>query len=254
MDKSDIYGAGQIAAGSYIGYQGIKHGLPRMAGIRIECHTTKKENAELIKKAGNILDPNFGGKNGWSEAVKSKSYINHSKGYIHITGIHKDTKLLPNFGKFESIKGAFKPFHRVAQNIMYKTVGNIDLDKIISEVKKCKTGKDKIKLIGKTFMSPNLLKDKTKRFYIPGIDSYFNKEFIPDTDDLALKTTKKLKCYNNRFSAMIAGIKEFGLKGIKENKGRVAFGAGLVALGLYGGAKLVNKGIKNISKNDETQN
>ena len=33
---------------------------------------------------------------------------------------------------------------------------------------------------------------------------------------------------------------------IKENKSRVAFGAGLLSLGLYGCVKLIDKGVKNV--------
>ena len=93
-------------------------------------------------------------------------------------------------------------------------------------------------------------KNNTKKFCIPGIDSYFNKNFIPDSDSsAALKSTKPLKAYNNRFSAMIAGLKEFGLKGIKENKGRVAFGLSIMALGAYSAINLIQKGIQRISEN-----
>ena len=36
---------------------------------------------------------------------------------------------------------------------------------------------------------------------------------------------KKIKAYKNRFSAMVAGLNQFGLTGIKENKYRVAAGS-----------------------------
>ena len=83
-----------------------------------------------------------------------------------------------------------------------------------------------------------------KRFCIPGTDSYFDKNFIPDCDDFALKTTKKIKCYKNRFSAMVAGLKEFGLKGIKENKSRVVLGIAIIAVGITAAVFLIKKGIE----------
>lgn len=78
--------------------------------------------------------------------------------------------------------------------------------------------------------------------------NFFYKNFIPDSDDIALKTKNKVKVYDNRFSATITGLKEFGLKGMKENKGRVAFGVGLLALGTYGVIKLFRKSVNNICK------
>lgn len=40
---------------------------------------------------------------------------------------------------------------------------------------------------------------------------------------------------------MIAGLKKFGLSGMKENKSRVAFGVGLLSLGTYSAVKLIQK-------------
>lgn len=248
MDKNDIIGAGQLATGGYLVYQGIKHGLPRVAGIRIEYHTTSKENAGAIKNSGNILDPKFGGKNGWSEKVKPHKYIKNSEGFIHITGLHKDCQL--PFGRFidkySFLKVPMRTIQRIFQNLMYKTGGNIGFDELKKGIS-TGTIKDKLKWGSKKF--PRIVRnEKTDKFCIPGIDSYFNREFLPDTDDIALKSTKPIKVYNNRFSAMLAGLKKFGLKGIKENKGRVAFGVGIVSLGLYSAVKLIKKGITNILK------
>lgn len=70
LDKNNLVGAAQLAGGTYLGYQGIKHGLPRALGLRIEYHTTSKSNADLIKKSENFLDPKFGGKNGYAQKVQ----------------------------------------------------------------------------------------------------------------------------------------------------------------------------------------
>ena len=56
MDRNDLIGGTQVAGGVYLGYKGVEHGLPRATGIRIEYHTTSKQNADLIKKSGNILN------------------------------------------------------------------------------------------------------------------------------------------------------------------------------------------------------
>lgn len=243
-----VIGTAQVAGGTYLGYQGLKHGLPRAAGIRIEYHTTSKENAKAIKNAGNILDPNFGGKNGWSAKVKSNSCIKNSEGFVHITGMHKNHRggFRPLLNK-TYFMAPYRTLMRKAQNLMYKTVGNVDFEELKTALGSKTSKGEKLKWASKK-MAFGVFNNKTKRFCIPGIDSYFNSEFIADTDDIALKSTKQLKVYENRFSAMLAGLKKFGLKGIKENKGRVAFGVGLVALGLYAAGKLISKGIKNISK------
>ena len=51
---------------------------------------------------------------------------------------------------------------------------------------------------------------------------------------------------------MIAGLKKFGLKGIKENKGRVALGAAIIAFTGYVATKLIKSGINKI-KNKNPQ-
>lgn len=256
MDKQNVVGYTQVASGTYVGYQGLKHGLPRTFGLRMEYHTTSKENASLIKKAGNILDPKFGGRNGWSAAVKSDSYIKKSKNYIHITGIHPNNKIKNEIVDSISVKfskvnkkiisNILRPIIRRTQNLMYRVVGN-QPQKIVDIVDSSKPKVEKIKDFYKT-LGKTLFKNNTKKFVIPGIDSYFAKEFIPDTDDIALKSSKPLKAYTNRFIAMVGGLKKFGLKGIKENKSRVGVGVAVTSLGLLGAYKLINKGLNNIKQ------
>ena len=246
MDRNDVIGAGQIAGGSYLGYQGVKRGLPRALGIRIEYHTTSKDNAKLIKKAGNVLDPAFGGRNGWSEKIKSNNYVKNSEKFVHITGINKNTDMGDMPKLLSRAAGCVRPVMRKIQTFMYRAVGNSSDEGL----NKFKNGskKDALKWFGGRLLS-STVKSKTKTFCIPGIDSYFDKNFINDADDpCALKSVKKLKVYNNRFSAMIGGLKKFGLKGIKENKSRVAVGLGAVAMGLYGGYKLITAGLNKIAK------
>ena len=241
MKSNNITANAEIAGGAYVGYKAISHGLPRALGIRIEYHTTSLDNARLIKKAGNILDPVFGGKNGWCEKIADDNFIKNSKNYVHITGINKNTNLpkdIPNI-----LKAPFRTIFRKLQCYMYKAVGNSDLKDIKEN--------NPIKWIRHGVVK-SIFKNKTKKFCIPGIDSYFDKNFINDTDDLALKSAKKIKVYGNRLSAMFAGVKKFGLKGIKENKGRVAFGLGILSIGLYVGYKMIKNGINKI-KNKHTE-
>lgn len=251
MDKNNIKGTAQIMGGTYVGYQALQHGLPRAFGIRIEYHTTSKQNAKLIKQSGNILDPSYGGKNGLGQKINSKTFVDTSQNYVHITGLHKDSKLFNNnyFKKLKSKKVPIRTLGRIRDNLMYKIIGS----GCVNNVEHFRGSKlsflDKVKLALKRIMYAEF-HSKTTRFCIPGIDSYFNSEFISDPHDyLALKTNQPVKVYNNRFSAMLAGLKKFGLKGIKENKSRVIAGASIVTGGLYVGAKLINKGFKDINKN-----
>ncbi len=264
MENNIGLGAVQVAGGGYIAYKGIEHGLPRALGLRIEYHTTSKQNAKLIKKVGNILDPKFGGKGGWSETVKDISYINNSKNFIHITGVHpnddalKDTtkrfcKKLPKSIRSISekvVSTTLRPIQRKFQCIMYKTVGNMKGSTLLTDNPGSK--KDIVKEIGKVLYR-SVFKNDTKRFCIPGIDSYFRDEFIADCDDIAMKSSKKLHAYSNRFSAMLAGLKKFGLKGIKENKSRVAVGIAALSLSLYAAGKIIKKGISNIIGSEKKQ-
>lgn len=246
MDKQNAHGIAQFTVGASLGYQGIKHGLPRALGLRTEYHITSKENADLIKKAGNILNPAFGGKNGWAEKTGRNLFIKNSQNYVHITGLHKDNQVAkPLLSKYK-YTAPFRMYYRTGQCLMYKTLGSIDAKKF--EVFFRKRGKKNFIInIAKEFKN-TLLHNKTKKFCISGTDSYFNTKFIPDADDIALKSAEKIKVYNNRFSSMIAGLKKFGLSGMKENKSRVAFGVGLLSLGTYSAVKLIQKGVNNICK------
>ena len=238
MDKNDLIGSLQILGGSYIGYKCLEHGLPRSLGIRIENHTTLNENALLIKQSGNILDPACGGKNGFAAFIPKKNYIENSKNYVHITGIKGNSEFAKFINKkFKNINiltSAYRTYSRNFTGEMYRLVGN------------------GLQQYGKNLAPAvlnRILHNKTKRFYVPGIDSYFNANFVSDSDDwLAMKTDKKLKVYNNRFEAMLSGVKTFGLKGIRENKSRFIFGIGLLLTGAYAAINLVLKGIKHLNK------
>ncbi len=249
MDKSDFYSGAKIAGGTYIGYQALKHGLPRMLGVRIEYHVTSKQNAALIRKSGNILDPLSGGKNGWGQKVNNDRFINNSQNFVHITGLHENSDIFNEkpFNKFRKFKAPLRTIGRKMYTFMYQVIGRGKRDNLcVPNEKGIKRVLQKIKIIS-TELICTKFSTKTKCFCIPGTDSYFNSEFISDIDDFfALKSAKPVKVYNNRFSAMLGGLKRFGLKGIPENKSRVLVGTGVCLGGLYCGGKLINNGLKNI--------
>lgn len=243
---NEAVGAGEIAGGGYLAYKGLSHGLPRALGIRTEYHITSKENAALIEKSGNQLLPKCGGQNGWSKKVKSDKFVKNSTGYVHITGTHAKHKdfisnKLPKF-----MQPFARTLRRNTQKLLYKTVGNVDINELRAKFKEGTIKKKELLKFYLNVFKKNLFNNNTKKFCIPGIDSYFNKNFVPDSDDIALKSTKPVKVYKNRLSAMIAGLKQFGLKGIKENKSRVMAGIGILSLGLGSGLALIKRGYNNI--------
>lgn len=248
MDKDKLIGSAQLASGAYLGYQGVKHGLPRALGLRTEYHTTSKASADLIKKSGNFLDPKFGGKNGFAQKGANFNFvlngcIKRSENSVHITGLHKDSAVNIFVKNKKWLTPEMRTITRKWQNFMYRYIELLNAEKCVAP-KNMKDALKNLAKISKNIFSPS----KSKKFCISGTDSYFNTKFIPDPDDIALKSTQKVKVYNNRFSSMVAGLKKFGLSGMKENKGRVAFGVGLLALGTYSAIKFIQKGVDNICK------
>ena len=247
FERNNMVSATQIAGGTYLGYQGIKHGLPRVFGIRIENHTTSKKNAKLIKNCDGFLTPDFGG-TGYSAKTGYGSCINNSKEYVHITGAHPDGKFEKMFKNFpECVRDINSSLMRKSNNLMYRLFADISTEEFQELNAPKTTNKTKLKWCLKK-IGKNIFSDKTKKLYIPGIDSYFTDNFVPDRDSImAIKSSKPIKTYNNRFTAMAAGLKKFGLTGIKENKSRVIFGIALLSLGVYYGIKLIKKGMNNLS-------
>lgn len=94
--------------------------MHRLVGLRGETHTTSKDNAKLIKKSGNILDPNKGG-TGASKTIPR--YKDSSSGYSHITGYNDKTK----------IPGASKKAIRFTQPIM-KKFKNFSIEQHLTQI------------------------------------------------------------------------------------------------------------------------
>lgn len=221
-----------ILAGLYFLEKGITSGLTRLLGVRLEEHTTSGKNAKKIIENGCILNPEFGG-TGCSK--NAKQFGQNSKNYVHITGVHEDYKKVY---KFSSVVGDLpqKEFMQAEKKLEQKFVY-----KMASIPDDCKGILSKIK----AFFN-------SKTFYIGGTDEYFNKNFIPDTDEIALKTTECLKVSKTKIGATIRALKEQGLSGIKQNPNRIVTGI-LFTVGCFA---LAYKFIKNgfaINKNEDNK-
>ena len=225
--KNIIKGNTKILAGCLVGYKGFISGFRRILGIRIEEHTTTYDNAKKIIESGLILNPKYGG-TGASQI--SPIFQKNSKGFVHITGIHKDFKTV--YKCHDSVKNKFdilffNEITRKKQNLLYRLTTMIQ----------CKS-KNKYQRIKEVF--------KAKTFYVGGTDNYFNSNFIPDSNALALKTTDCVKVTKTKLGAFIQALKREGLSGIKQNKIRVILGAVISLICSYTCLKLIKNGLKDI--------
>ena len=271
MDNSNnignkIIGASEIALGGAVAYKGITSGLRRTLGIRLEQHTTNIKNAKNIIKNGCILDPNFGG-TGASRVVDL--FVGESKKFVHITGVHKNFKdIIKNNEQLSEFILNNKWFNRLTNNVVFNFTRGIY--RKIQGLIYTATSTIDIKPQGDIFDTyTNIIKDnfstksqalktmadiitgrKAKTFYIGGTDEFFNKNFIPDVSDLALKTDKPLKVFRTKIGAIIDAIKREGLSGIKQNKTRVAFGCVVLFSAFLIAGKLIKKGIDKIKKDN----
>ncbi|MBQ8635977.1 hypothetical protein IJ425_07490 [bacterium] len=229
-NSQKVKGIAQIGVAGAIGYKGITSGIRRALGVRIEEHTTSGKNAKQIIKNGCILDPQFGGTG--AAATKGAKSINKSKGFIHITGFHKDGKSIyePRVlggNPYPNKQGFVTWEQRKTQKLVYKCA-SVEPTTPLKAIKEI---------------------SKTKTFYIGGTDDYFNKNFIPDTDDIALKTTEKLKVHKTKIGASIDALKREGLSGIKQNKNRVIVGILIATSCFLIAYNLIKKGINNLQNN-----
>jgi hypothetical protein len=212
-DKPNYARVGVLGAGTvYLGQQTVKSSVPRLLGVRLESHSTSKSRAKEILKSGGWLDPSKGG-TGAGKAMGHEGFVERSKKYVHITGTHPDSRL--NF--LPITKPVANPYYRKLQRGMYRGLVGEEI----------KNPKEMAVGIAKGFAGI-----KGRSLYIGGTDDYFRNNFIPDPDDVALKTDKAIKVYGNRFSATKAAIKETGLlKLIKANPKRVLSGAVILGVG-----------------------
>lgn len=88
--KDKLKGSVQLAGGLGLAQQGIRSGLPRVLGVRLEQHGTSRKAAKNIIKEG-YLDPGRGGSEGGvTKALKlPKDFLDRSKGHTFISGKNK---------------------------------------------------------------------------------------------------------------------------------------------------------------------
>jgi hypothetical protein len=235
--KEKAKAALKLASAGYIGQQTLRSGLPRALGVRLESHSTSRKNAKSILKNGGILDPNKGGAGASSNhhnKTTSDTYKNNSSKYVHITGKHKngyEALLGIEVGKGlenNPVSNTISTLGRNLQRPMYRMFGS-----------------GKPSFIGAVESGLGI---RGRTLYTGGTDKFFNENFIPDTDDLALKSSKPVRVYGNRLSATGAAIKKEGLINlVKANKSRVATGGAILALGGYATQKLARDGFKQLS-------
>lgn len=218
LDKAK--GVAGIAAGGYGGYKVLTNGLPGALGLQVEEHTTSKKNAKKILKDGYLRAQYGGGKGGASDKVGIDGFVKNSQGYVHLTGTQNKK------GFIDEMKSAA---HKRAQRMLYGAVHSSTDGDVEEGLKNLFKGKD-----------------KSKTLYTANPESYYNKNFEADTDSLhnGLKTKQNVRVHGSKLSAALAGIREHGLKGMMESKGRTAaYLAGTGATG-YGAVKLIQEGYK----------
>lgn len=261
--KSKARAAAELAGAGALGVQSVRSGVPRLLDVRLESHSTTKKTANNILKNGGWLDPNYGG-TGASNAVGDKGYISSSKNYVHITGRHggghpivgsKAYEVKPDGTRVEmpektkytqaSKNPVENVIRRKAQRALYRGIAGENLQNV-SEL----GGMGVLKKVG-SLIAGGATGAKGRTLYVGGSDKFFDQNFIPDPDDVALKSSQKVKVYGNRFSATGAAIKREGLLNLMgQNKGRVAAGAAILGAGGYGAYRIGKNALNSLTGKD----
>ncbi|MBR5304236.1 MAG: hypothetical protein IKU37_05355 [Candidatus Gastranaerophilales bacterium] len=266
-NRNKIGAIASIGTGAYLGKRAITSGLRRALGVRIETHTTNTANAKNIIKSGKILNPKYGG-TGAARLVGA--FQENSQKFVHITGFHKDwkktladspinfkdileasgqEKLYSKIKKCENtpIESILKTIYRKIQNIIYKCANIMDIksqETIIEDIKRNFTDKKSTLFTLSKFITGK----GSKTFYIGGTDKFFSDNFIPDTNDFALKSDKPVKVASTKIGAIFDCLKRDGLSGIKQNKSRAIAGVAIFATFGYASYKLIKNGIEKLKK------
>ena len=213
-ERSNLRDAAGLATAGYIGKKGITNALPGALGMQMEEHTTTKANAKKILKDG-YLDPRKGGnKTGASKIIGIPSYVERSKGNVHITGIARKKTL-----EREALSAIMKR----GQRLMYHATHSSTKPKGTDPMEIMKDGVKKV-LSGRT---------KAKTLYTANTPKFYRKfEIDSDSGLNGLKGKSKVRVSGNRLSAMLQGLKRNGLKGIYQSPRRaLAYGAGTLGMG-----------------------
>lgn len=256
-------GVFQIALGGYIGYEAVTNGMRRALGIRIEEHTTNRKNARNIIRNGCVLDPAYGGK---TIALNSDGRsLQSNKNFVHITGLNDKTMEsfigeLKNTANKKPVKHFSNPIkvllknvasnmYRKLQKYAYRFYSQPEALEVQNKMRKQDSNASFGTVVSNCI---NILTGhKSKTFYVPGNEEFFNKNFMADIDDFALKTNKPLKVCKTKLGAMFKGLKEFGLTGIPQNKTRAITGIAIFASLSTVSLNLIKSGIKNIKNSDQ---
>lgn len=237
---------GRAAIGLYVAKDLAEYTILKAMGLRLETHSTSKENAKKIIEGGGYLDPSKGGS---GAAAGLEDFKKNSTGYVHITGVHDklythDPVFVSNFGrdkdgnfsrsakKFvgwvkkdrdpylskagreslglemsdgDSLEKGRMPANPVLgyltgkmQRVMYSGMGGLS-----EEEKKLPIEKQ----IPKAFLK-SLTGRGGKTLYVANTEQFFRDNFVPDSDDFALKTDKPLKVYSNKYEAIFNAVKD----------------------------------------------
>jgi len=222
-----VKGATALGTGGFLGQKAITNGLPGAFGLQTEEHVTSKGNAKKILKDG-YLRANKGGTEGGLAYKKGHpSGIDHAKGYVFITG--KQNK--KGFSD-EMLSGSHKRKQRDKYSALHSVQDGGTIDEGLHNMD---NGKSKAKVL-----------------YTANPESYYNENFKPNrmsSSGNSLKTDQDVKVSGTRLGAMYQGLKEHGLTGMMENKGRAAaYLAGTGTAG-YGATKLIQYGYNNLAGN-----
>lgn len=92
--KAGVYGTGATV----VGVQGLRSGVPRVLGVRLEQHGTSRKSAKKILSNGGYLNPKYGGsEDGVTASMKlPKEFLERSRGNVFVSG--KNVKH-PNYNK-----------------------------------------------------------------------------------------------------------------------------------------------------------
>lgn len=244
-------GSTKIAAGGTVGFLGIRSGLPRALGVRLETHSTTKKKAKEILKNGGYLDPNRSGESAVSllKDFDPEKY-QKAKNKVYVTGVHPDQdkglKILGLLNRNNQRAGYRAQAGREKEiNDIRKKYGFVGANAHINEA------------IPEHEILGGMVGLKGRTLYVGGSDEYFRKNFSPDFDDVtAMYSDKKVKVYGNRAAATVAAVRREGLKNLlKGDKKRIITGAAILGASGLAAGKLIHSGatdVKSYIRNGKT--
>lgn len=225
-----------------IGFGSLGMSKDRIIGQKSLFHGTSKENAKAIKQEGFRAD--HGGIGGSSSAVGNKTFVDDSKGLIHMTGMRPYANMYANLT--DKSNPTVKKFHDKAK-AFNDTLGN-RINRTQAEKDEVKHAvnenfKAELKMMGKGFITPHGQNSEILKVKLPyrTFDSNFKRDASGGFNRHMAATTNQ-----NIGPEYIKGSKEFShLSNAKRlasefpsyvtnHPGRFGLGLGLAGLGAYG--------------------